>query len=59
MTAWQPSPGKSDWRVDAARKIILTGAATGSVRTPSVSPRLPLTPDQIAKTVIETGQAGP
>ena len=41
-----------------ARKIIITCAVTGSVHTPSMSPHLPITPDQIAEQAIEAAQAG-
>lgn len=40
------------------RKIILTCAVTGSIHTPSMSPHLPVTPDQIAASAIEAAQAG-
>lgn len=41
-----------------ARKIILTCAITGSIHTPSMSPHLPVTPDEIASSAIEAAQAG-
>jgi len=41
-----------------SRKIILTCAITGSIHTPSMSPHLPVTPDQIAKSAIEAAEAG-
>ena len=41
-----------------AQKIIITCAVTGSVHTPSMSPHLPLTPDQIAEQAIEAAEAG-
>lgn len=41
-----------------ARKIILTCAITGSIHTPSMSPHLPITPDEIASSAIEAAQAG-
>jgi uncharacterized protein (DUF849 family) len=41
-----------------ARKVIITCAVTGSVHTPSMSPYLPVTPDQIAEQAIEAAQAG-
>ncbi len=40
------------------RKIILTCAVTGSIHTPSMSPHLPVTPDQIAGSAIEAAKAG-
>ena len=41
-----------------ARKVIITCAVTGSVHTPSMSPHLPITPDQIAEQAIEAASAG-
>ncbi|QNN55688.1 3-keto-5-aminohexanoate cleavage protein [Diaphorobacter ruginosibacter] len=41
-----------------ARKVIITCAVTGSIHTPSMSPHLPLTPDEIAEQAIEAAQAG-
>ncbi len=41
-----------------ARKVIITCAVTGSVHTPSMSPHLPVTPDQIAAEAIAAAQAG-
>lgn len=40
------------------RKVIITCAVTGAVHTPSMSPYLPKTPDQIATSAIEAAQAG-
>jgi uncharacterized protein (DUF849 family) len=41
-----------------SRKVIITCAVTGAVHTPSMSPHLPLTPDQIAREAIEAAEAG-
>lgn len=41
-----------------ADKVIITCAVTGSVHTPTMSPHLALTPDQIAEQAIEAAQAG-
>ncbi|WP_170386918.1 3-keto-5-aminohexanoate cleavage protein [Ruegeria atlantica] len=41
-----------------AQKIILTCAVTGSIHTPSMSPHLPVSPDEIAKSAIEAAEAG-
>jgi uncharacterized protein (DUF849 family) len=41
-----------------SHKIILTCAVTGSIHTPSMSPHLPITPDQIAISAIEAAEAG-
>src|SRR4051794_41278812 len=42
----------------APRKVIITCAVTGSVHTPSMSPHLPVTPDQIATEAIAAAEAG-
>ncbi|WP_144637531.1 3-keto-5-aminohexanoate cleavage protein [Bordetella genomosp. 13] len=39
-------------------KVIISCAVTGSVHTPTMSPYLPLTPEQIAEQAIEAAQAG-
>jgi uncharacterized protein (DUF849 family) len=41
-----------------AEKVIVTCAVTGSIHTPSMSPHLPLTPDQIAESAIAAAEAG-
>lgn len=41
-----------------ARKVIITCAVTGSVHTPSMSPYLPITPDEIAREAIAAAEAG-
>lgn len=38
--------------------VIVSCAVTGSIHTPSMSPHLPLTPDQIARSAIEAAKAG-
>jgi uncharacterized protein (DUF849 family) len=40
------------------KKVIITCAVTGSIHTPSMSPYLPLTPDEIAAQAIEAAEAG-
>ncbi|MBM3093719.1 3-keto-5-aminohexanoate cleavage protein [Ensifer sp. T173] len=40
------------------RKVIITCAVTGSVHTPTMSPHLPITPDQIASEAIAAAEAG-
>lgn len=40
------------------QKIILTCAITGSIHTPSMSPYLPVTPEEIATSAIEAAEAG-
>lgn len=41
-----------------AEKVIISCAVTGSIHTPTMSPSLPVTPDEIAKQSIEAVQAG-
>jgi uncharacterized protein (DUF849 family) len=40
------------------RKIIITCAITGAIHTPSMSPYLPITPEQIADSAVEAAAAG-
>ncbi len=40
------------------RKVIITCAVTGSIHTPSMSPHLPVTPDEIAQEGIAAVDAG-
>ena len=40
------------------RKVIITCAVTGSVHTPTMTPYLPITPDDIARESIEASEAG-
>jgi len=42
----------------ASRKVIVTCAVTGSIHTPSMSPYLPVTPDDIAEASIAAAKAG-
>ncbi|MDO5605442.1 MAG: 3-keto-5-aminohexanoate cleavage protein [Paracoccus sp. (in: a-proteobacteria)] len=42
----------------AKRKVIITCAITGSIHTPSMSPHLPITPEQIADNAIAAAEAG-
>ncbi|MCP4109405.1 MAG: 3-keto-5-aminohexanoate cleavage protein [Desulfobacteraceae bacterium] len=39
-------------------KAIITAAITGGVHTPSMSPHLPITPDEIADEAVRAGEAG-
>ena len=41
-----------------ARKVIITCAVTGAIHTPSMSPHLPVTPEQIADAAIGAAEAG-
>ena len=40
------------------RKVIITCAVTGAIHTPSMSPNLPATPDEIADAAIAAAEAG-
>ena len=42
----------------SGRKVIVTCAVTGAIHTPSMSPHLPVTPDQIAEAAITAAEAG-
>ena len=42
----------------SSRKVIITCAVTGSIHTPSMSPHLPLTPDEVARDSIAAAEAG-
>jgi len=39
-------------------KVVITCAVTGSIHTPTMSPYLPLTPDQVAQDAIAAAEAG-
>ncbi|MEM6683764.1 MAG: 3-keto-5-aminohexanoate cleavage protein [Pseudomonadota bacterium] len=42
----------------AQQKVIITCAVTGAIHTPTMSPYLPITPDEIAQSAIEAAEAG-
>jgi uncharacterized protein (DUF849 family) len=41
-----------------SNKVIITCAVTGAIHTPSMSPHLPVTADQIAEAAIGAAEAG-
>lgn len=41
-----------------ARKVIVTCAVTGAIHTPTMSPHLPVTPDEIAEAAVGAARAG-
>ena len=41
-----------------ARKVIITCAVTGAIHTPSMSPYLPISPEEIAEGALGAAQAG-
>ena len=43
---------------DASKKVIITCAITGGIHTPTMSPYLPITPDQIAEQAVAAAAAG-
>ncbi len=44
--------------MSSKRKVIITCAVTGSIHTPSMSPHLPVTPNEIAEAAIGAAEAG-
>jgi uncharacterized protein (DUF849 family) len=42
-----------------SNKVIITCAVTGAIHTPSMSPHLPVTPEEIAEAAIGAAEAGP
>jgi len=42
----------------AAHKVIITCAVTGSIHTPTMSPHIPITPDEVARSAIAAAEAG-
>lgn len=42
----------------ANKKVIITCAITGSIHTPSMSPHLPVTADEIAESALGAAEAG-
>jgi uncharacterized protein (DUF849 family) len=44
--------------VRKASKVVITCAVTGSIHTPTMSPHLPITPDQIAAASVAAAEAG-
>jgi uncharacterized protein (DUF849 family) len=45
-------------KIMAARKVIITCAVTGSIHTPTMSPHIPITPDEVARSAIAAAEAG-
>ena len=45
-------------RAGGRGKVIITCAVTGSIHTPTMSPYLPLTPDEVARDAIAAAEAG-
>ncbi len=39
-------------------KVVITCAITGSIHTPTMTPHLPITPDEIASEAIAAAEAG-
>jgi uncharacterized protein (DUF849 family) len=51
-------PSSPPTNVPSSRKVIITCAVTGAIHTPSMSPHLPVTPEQIAAEAIGAARAG-
>jgi uncharacterized protein (DUF849 family) len=49
---------ESNRPVESTRKVIITCAVTGAIHTPSMSPYLPVTPNEIAEGAIGAAEAG-
>src|SRR6266540_3597786 len=49
---------KGEETLMANRKVIITCAVTGAIHTPTMSPHLPITPDEIADAAIGAAEAG-
>ena len=54
----EPTPLHGRPAAPQARKVIITCAPTGAIHTPSMSPHLPVSPQQIAQAAIEAAEAG-
>ncbi|HWP27093.1 MAG TPA: 3-keto-5-aminohexanoate cleavage protein [Xanthobacteraceae bacterium] len=51
-------PQISPRKADGKNKVIVTCAITGSIHTPTMSPYLPITPDQIVEAAVGAAEAG-
>jgi uncharacterized protein (DUF849 family) len=49
---------RNQWRIKIMAKVIVTAAINGSVHTPTMSPYLPITPQQIADEAVRVYEAG-
>ncbi|MXX22757.1 MAG: 3-keto-5-aminohexanoate cleavage protein [Rhodospirillales bacterium] len=58
MATSAPTPPEAAPSGRPRRKVIVTCAVTGSIHTPSMSPHLPVTPDEIATQAIDAAAAG-
>ena len=45
-------------RINHNKKVIITCAITGAIHTPTMSPYLPITPDEITADAIAASEAG-
>ena len=53
---WRDQDGRN--KMPLRGKVVITCAVTGSIHTPTMSPYLPLTPDEIARDAIAAAEAG-
>src|SRR5213593_104121 len=59
MIGSRPTPGRQGEAMAATQsKVIITCAVTGAIHTPSMSPHLPVTPEEIAEAAIGAAKAG-
>src|SRR5262249_34408498 len=49
---------KTEGSMPAKRKVIITCAVTGAIHTPTMSPHLPITPDEITREALAAAEAG-
>src|SRR5215468_7682180 len=54
--AWSPTSGETP--MPRGNRVIITCAVTGSIHTPSMSPHLPITADEIAEEALAAAEAG-
>src|SRR5271165_3602989 len=56
--SWRRARQKGRRKMALRGKVVITCAVTGSIHTPTMSPHLPLTPDEIARDAIAAAEAG-
>lgn len=52
------APAAAKPRKKGREKVVITCAVTGSIHTPTMSPHLPVTPDEIAEQAVAAAEAG-
>ncbi|WP_029005930.1 3-keto-5-aminohexanoate cleavage protein [Azorhizobium doebereinerae] len=54
----ETAPPSKSARQPSARKVVITCAITGAIHTPTMSPHLPITPDEIVTDALAAAEAG-